>query len=61
MNEPDLQPLLNAAENLGRAKAKQELLDLINNIGALDPYRPVTALEIVTEVFVWIRKSDAKK
>lgn len=61
MNEEDLKPLLEAAEILGRAKAKKELLEIINQVGNDDMYRVVKPMEIVTEVLVWIRKSDVKK
>jgi hypothetical protein len=60
MNE-DLKGLLEAAEILGRAKAKQDLLEVINRVGNDDLYRVVRPSEILTEVLVWIRQSDVKK
>jgi hypothetical protein len=61
MKDEDLKGLLEAAEILGRAKAKKDLLDVINRVGIDDLYRVVRPSEILTEVFVWIRQSDVKK
>jgi hypothetical protein len=61
LTEQDLKPLLDATEVVGRAKAKQELLERLNAVGMDDLYRPVKASELLTEVFVWIRESDVDK
>jgi hypothetical protein len=50
MEDKDLKPLLDATEIVGRAKAKQDLLNRISDL-----HRP---LDIVTEVMLWIGESD---
>jgi hypothetical protein len=53
MEDKDLQPLINATEIVGRAKAKMELQERLKDL-----HRPI---DIAVEVMVWLGESDADK